>query len=157
LVAITSSPTGDYRNHFSLGEKTVISSRVSGGIMSSGAPYYERFYLGGNYSIRGFAEWSLSPAVGDDGYWLINTELRTPLIDSRRGQPKLTGLLFIDTGQGWQRGTDFKIEDVESAVGWGLRLRLPWVGTFGMDVGVPLSEGRTGDEFRVHGLLGFSF
>ncbi|UCG51862.1 MAG: BamA/TamA family outer membrane protein [Candidatus Latescibacterota bacterium] len=154
---IFSKATGDYRKHFALGKKTVISSRLSGGIISSGAPYYERFYLGGNYSIRGFAEWSLSPAVGDDAYWLTNIELRTPLIDSRRGQPKLTGLLFIDAGQGWQRGTDFSIDDVESAIGWGLRLRLPWVGTFGMDVGIPLSEGRTGDEFRVHGLLGFSF
>jgi outer membrane protein assembly factor BamA len=154
---IFSKAVGDYRKHFSLGKKTVFSSRIKGGFISGDAPYYARFFLGGNYTIRGFREWSLSPPGGDGRYWLVNAEFRTPLIDSRHGQPRLTGLLFFDAGQGWNSGDTYTIEDVESAVGYGVRLRLPWLGTLGTDVGIPLSEGRTGDEFRVHVLLGFSF
>jgi outer membrane protein insertion porin family len=154
---IFSKATGEYRKHFSLGAGRVFSSRIAGGVVTDGAPYYERFYLGGNYSIRGFAEWSLSPPGGDDAYWIMNAELRAPLVDSQRGQPKLAGLLFFDAGQGWRRADDEAARDVETALGYGLRLRLPWLGTLGLDVGVPLSEGRTGDEYRVHGLLGFSF
>jgi len=154
---IFSKAVGDFRKHVSLGKNRVFSSRVRGGIISGDAPYYARFFLGGNYTIRGFREWSLSPPDGDGRFWLVNAELRAPLVDSRRGQPRLTGLLFFDAGQGWNSGDGYSIDDVESAVGYGLRLRLPWLGTLGTDVGIPLSEGRTGDEFWVHVLLGFSF
>ena len=148
---------GDVRKHISLGNGTVWSSRAKAGWLTSGAPYYDRFYLGGNYSIRGFEEWSLSPAGGDDGFWLINTEIRTPLVGSRGPQPRLTGILFFDAGQGWQRGDTSSFRDLESAVGYGVRLGMPWLGTLGLDVGVPISEGRTGAPFRIHLLLGFSF
>jgi outer membrane protein assembly factor BamA len=154
---IFSKAVGDYRKHFSLGNKTVFSSRIKGGFISGDAPYYGRFFLGGNYTVRGFREWSLSAPGGDGRFWLVNAELRTPLVDSRQGQPRLTGLLFFDAGQGWNREDTYSLDDVESAVGYGLRLRLPWLGTLGTDIGIPLSEGRTGDEFRVHVLLGFSF
>ncbi len=148
---------GDVRKHISLGERTVWSSRMKVGAVTGDAPYYDRFYIGGNYTIRGFDEWSLSPAEGNDGFWLINTEIRTPLIGSHGPQPRLTGLFFFDAGQGWQRDESFSFRNVESAVGYGVRLGMPWLGTLGLDVGVPLSEGRTGDPFRIHLLLGFSY
>jgi outer membrane protein insertion porin family len=147
----------DIRSHIPVAGQTVFSSRVKAGFLSRGAPYYERFYLGGNYSVRGFEEWSLSPTEGDDGFWLINAELRAPLIPSRQQVPRLTGLIFLDAGQGWQRGESLSSHDIESAVGYGVRLRLPWLGTLGIDAGIPFSRGRTDENFRVHGLLGFSF
>jgi len=149
--------TGDVRKHISLGDGRVFSSHAAGGLLTNGAPYYDRFYIGGNYTIRGFEEWSLSSTEGDDGFWLVNAELRVPLAGSSRRQPKLTGLLFFDAGQSWRRGESLTASHVESALGYGVRLRLPWLGTLGFDAGVPLTEGRTGDPFRVHLLLGFSF
>ena len=149
--------TGDVRKHIPLGGGRVFSSRAAGGILTEGAPYYDRFYIGGNYTIRGFEEWSLSSTEGDDGYWLVNAEIRVPLAGASRQQPKLTGLLFVDAGQSWRRGESLTASGVESAFGYGLRLRLPWVGTLGLDGAVPMTEGRTGDPFRVHLLLGFSF
>jgi outer membrane protein insertion porin family len=149
--------TADFRRHFHLGGGWVSSTRMSGGIVSSRAPYFERFYIGGNYSIRGFRELSLSPTDGDTGYWMMSEELRWPLIGSGDGPPRLTGLIFFDIGQGWQQGQAIAADDIESAAGYGFRLRLPWIGTLGIDAGIPFTDGTTDDNFRVHGSLGFSF
>jgi outer membrane protein assembly factor BamA len=147
----------DTRRLFDLGEDRVLAGRVSGGVSSSGTPYYERFTLGGIYSIRGFRELSLSPTAADDAFWLASCELRFPLIASTDGSPRLSGLVFFDVGKGWQRGDTFSADDLQSAAGYGFRLRLPWLGTLGLDAGIPFSAGRTDENFRVHGSLGFSF
>ena len=147
----------DVRKLAHLGSDRVLSGRVNAGITTSGTPYYERFALGGIYSIRGFRELSLSPTAGDDGFWLAGCELRFPLIGSPDAPPRLSGLVFVEGGQGWQRGNALSTADIESAAGYGVRLRLPWLGMLGIDAGIPLSPGRTGDNFRVHGSLGFSF
>lgn len=152
----------DVRAHADLGDAWVISGRLNTGITTRGTPYYDRFYLGGIYSIRGFEEWSLSNTGGDDGFWLANLELRWPLAGTVRREapsepPRLSGLVFFDAGQGWRRDEKFSTSGVESAAGYGIRLRLPWLGTLGFDVGIPISNGRTDDPFRVHGSLGFSF
>lgn len=152
----------DVRGHVDLQDGWVLSGRLNAGITTRGTPYYDRFYVGGIYSIRGFEEWSLSQTDGDDGFWLTAIELRVPLagrarMQSSRSAPRLSGLVFFDAGQGWRRDEAFSTAGVESAFGYGVRLRLPWLGTLGFDVGIPISEGRTDDPFRVHGSLGFSF
>ena len=147
----------DSRKLVSLGGDLVLSGRLAAGIASRGTPYYERFTLGGIYSVRGFRELSLSSTEGDDGGWIACCELRFPLIPSVGAPPRLSGLAFFDSGMGWRRGTALSDTDIEVAVGYGVRLRLPWLGMLGLDVGIPLTEGRTGDNFRVHGALGFSF
>jgi outer membrane protein insertion porin family len=154
---IFTKATADVRRHFHLGNGWVSSTRISGGIVSSSAPYFERFYVGGSYSIRGFRALSLSPTDGDNGYWMASEELRWPLISSKGAPPRLTGLIFFDIGQGWQQGQAITANDIESAAGYGFRLRLPWIGTLGIDAGVPLTDGMTDDNFRIHGSLGFSF
>ncbi|MBN1165113.1 MAG: BamA/TamA family outer membrane protein [Candidatus Krumholzibacteriota bacterium] len=147
----------DFRRHLHRAGERVLSYRLHAGITSAGAPYYERFSLGGIYSLRGFREWSLSPARGDDGFWITSAEYRVPLIPSVQAPPRLAGLVFFDAGQGWQRGRALAIADLQSAAGYGIRLRIPWLGTLGIDTGIPLSRGRTGEKFYVHGSIGFSF
>lgn len=147
----------DLHKFISLGNRTVWASRVHVGMTESAAPFYDRFYVGGIYSIRGFRELSLSPTEGSEAFWLYSGELRFPLTRSGTGQPRLTGLLFFDAGQGWQWDENKPFDDVQSGVGYGVRLKLPWLGTLGLDAGIPLTPGRTGDPYRVHGSLGFSF
>jgi outer membrane protein assembly factor BamA len=147
----------DYRKLIDLGGNRVLAGRLSAGVTSTGTPYYERFAIGGIYSIRGFRELSLSPVSGDDGYWIASCELRFPLITSVAAPPRLSGLVFLDSGMGWRRDDTSTPETVEAAIGYGARLRLPWLGVLGVDVGIPLTEGRTGEKFQVHGALGFSF
>ncbi|NIM18673.1 MAG: BamA/TamA family outer membrane protein [Candidatus Latescibacteria bacterium] len=154
---IFSKVVADYRKHIHIKNEWTISARLNGGVTSRGTPYYERFYLGGIYSIRGFRELSLSRTTGDDGFWLGSAELRWPLVASPGKPPRLTGLVFIDAGQGWKRGEVFSSDTIESAVGYGIRIRLPWLGILGIDAGIPFTDGKTGESFRVHGSLGFSF
>ncbi len=147
----------DLRKFIRLGGRTVWASRAQVGMTEPEAPYYDRFYLGGMYSIRGFRDLSLSPTDGHQAFWFYSGELRFPLTLSGSGQPRLTGLVFWDVGQGWQWNEKGAFDDVQSGVGYGVRLKLPWLGTLGLDAGVPLTDGRTGDPFRVHLLLGLSF
>jgi outer membrane protein assembly factor BamA len=149
---------GDFRKHIGLGNWYVLSGRLAGGIVSKGTPYYDKFFLGGVYSVRGFRELSLSPPSGSDGFIIASNEFRFPLITSTANMPpRLTGLLFIDAGIGWERGKILKWSDIEAAAGYGVRLRLPWIGTLGFDVGIPFTESRTGDKFYINGCVGFSF
>ncbi len=149
---------GDYRRHIGFGKWNVLSSRLSAGIVSKGTPYYDRFFLGGMYSVRGFRGLSLSPPSGSDGFAITSSEFRFPLIASTGDiPPRLAGLVFIDAGIGWERGEPLSLSTLEAAAGYGVRLRLPWIGTLGLDMGVPFTDGRTGDRFYVHGCLGFSF
>jgi outer membrane protein assembly factor BamA len=135
----------------------VFSGRLAGGVVTTGTPYYDRFYIGGIYSIRGFAEWSLSAPGGDDGYWLTNLEMRWPLAGGAPSRPRVIGLVFVDAGQGYRRNKPFDSDDIYVGSGYGMRFRLPWVGILGFDVGIPLTDGRTDDPFRFHGSIGFSF
>ena len=65
-------------------------------------PVYERFYLGGLNSVRGFKYAKISPIdpltgdrIGGDKMWYSNTELVFPLLETQG----LMGALFFDTGQ----------------------------------------------------------
>ena len=147
----------DGRKYFHLRNGWVAAGRLAGGITTSGTPYYDRFYIGGIYSVRGFAEWSLSDPGGDDGYWLTNVDLRWPLAGGTPQLPRVIGLVFVDAGQGYRRNAPFRASDINVGAGYGLRFRLPWLGTLGFDVGIPLTTNRTGDPFRIHGSMGFSF
>jgi outer membrane protein insertion porin family len=153
---IFTKTTLDLRKHIRLRGSAVLSSHASGGYTTSETPYYENFYLGGNYSIRGFRNWSLSPTGGDNGYWMINEELRW-MLAGRPGNPRLIGLVFIDAGQGWRSGDTLSSDNIDVGAGYGLRLLLPWIGTLGMDVGIPVTTSPTTDAYQVHFLLGFSF
>ena len=65
-------------------------------------PVYERFYLGGLNSIRGFKYAKVSPIdpdsgdrIGGDKMWYTNTEIVFPLLETQG----LMGVLFFDSGQ----------------------------------------------------------
>ncbi len=65
-------------------------------------PVYERFYLGGLNSVRGFKYAKISPLdpitgerIGGDKMWYTNTEVVIPLLENQG----LLGVLFFDSGQ----------------------------------------------------------
>lgn len=100
-------------------------------------PVYERFYLGGLNSVRGFEYAKISPIdpvsgerVGGDKMWYTNTELIFPLLEAQG----IKGVLFYDAGQVFNDDEDWNVNDsAKSAVGFGVRwlspmgpLRLVW-------------------------------
>jgi len=96
-------------------------------------PVYERFYLGGLNSIRGFEFGKVSPTelndlggidrIGGDKMWYTNTEIIFPLLETQG----LRGVVFYDAGQvmnddeNWGEATD----NIKNAVGLGIRWLSP--------------------------------
>jgi outer membrane protein insertion porin family len=126
-------------------------------------PLFERYFLGGINSVRGFAERSLGPrdcdgsksnsggkcsaddVLGGSKAAVINTELLFPIAE----QYGLRGVAFFDMGNSFSDSFDFG--DLRRSVGVGAR----WMSPFGplrVELGFPLNK-QPGDETSV---LGFS-
>ncbi|MFO8048072.1 MAG: BamA/TamA family outer membrane protein, partial [Desulfosudaceae bacterium] len=98
-------------------------------------PDYERFYLGGMNSLRGF-DWHdiairkeyVTPYgvyINDEGgnkYVQFNAELRFPLFDEKIG---LVGLFFYDTGNVYEEGESIDLGGLRESAGFGVRWYSP--------------------------------
>jgi len=78
-----------------------------GGLGDGEVPLYERFFLGGPYSVRGFKSRSLSPKdpvtgelVGGNKELIVNFEYTFPLVS----EIGFKGVLFADFGNAWAQG-----------------------------------------------------
>jgi outer membrane protein assembly factor BamA len=88
-------------------------------------PMTERFFAGGSYSMRGFAQNAVGPIgpdlipTGGNALVIFNNELRAPLFG------RFDGVIFADIGNVYPRISDITFDFRESA-GVGLRVRTPW-------------------------------
>jgi outer membrane protein insertion porin family len=105
-------------------------------------PANERFFAGGDTTVRGFALDRLgTPATidangfptGGDGLLVLNAELRAPL----RGPLGVAG--FVDVGNVFLHVNDMDLGALRAAVGFGIRYRSP-IGPIRVDVGVKLDR-----------------
>jgi outer membrane protein assembly factor BamA len=105
--------------------------------------------------VRGFRDASLSGGEGARAIFATALEWRVPLLPRSDSDARVHGALFVDTGT-WI-DADGSSNDWATSVGWGLRVRLPWIQRLSIDMGVPLTPTVTGDPFWVHFGLGFGF
>ncbi len=92
-------------------------------------PLFERFFLGGPYSIRGFRSRELSPtdpntgeAIGGNKELVGNLEYLFPLV----GDIGFKGVLFFDAGNAWAQGSwPFKDQGLWASYGAGIRWYSP--------------------------------
>jgi outer membrane protein assembly factor BamA len=113
--------------------------------------FQNRFFAGGEYSVRGYDRDSLGPReqlgsitrpVGGEALMVLNQELRV------RVNETFTGLLFADAGNVWAAKADFG-SDLVTALGVGLRATTP-LGLLRLDVAHPLDPGPEDSEWTVH-------
>ena len=126
-------------------------------------PDWERFYLGGINSLRGFEWRDISPTetnadgietkVGGDKFIQINIELKHPLAKDAG----LWGVAFYDTGNVYNNDEDFDLSNMRASVGYGFRWYSP-VGPIRLEYGYILDpvpgEGKGGRwEFTMGGVV----
>jgi outer membrane protein insertion porin family len=94
-------------------------------------PDYERFYLGGANSLRGFDWRDVGPtgvnrydnevSIGGDKYLQFNIEYLVPLIE----KAGLMGVLFYDTGNAWAEDDPINLGNLRESTGVGIRWYSP--------------------------------
>ena len=122
-------------------------------------PIYERYRLGGIYTIRGFEAYTIGPkdpftgeVIGGDTMSILNLEMIIPVAS----EIKLKAVLFFDAGNSWNRESSFRGDDVRTSAGFGLRWVSP-VGPLRVEWGYNLrpkeGEQHSGWEFAVGALF----
>jgi outer membrane protein insertion porin family len=90
-------------------------------------PDYDRFFLGGINSLRGYEREELSPLdengnlIGGDKFVQFNFELIFPLIKD----VGLDGLIFYDTGDVYTEDQDVELDSLRESVGFEFRWNSP--------------------------------
>lgn len=143
----------DVRRYQSIIKDWIIAARLRGGWIDDDAPFYEKFYLGGPNSVRGYKDRSLNPLGYASRLVQGGVELRFPLTHGNFPRHFLTGILFYDIGEAWSEPDEFDSKTLESSLGYGLRLNLPVIGLLRLDFAYPIPD----YELRVHLSLGHTF
>jgi outer membrane protein assembly factor BamA len=138
-----------------LGSKGALALRARGIYTDPATPYHLRPIFGGFDTIRGFRDASLSGPNGARALWQANAELRFALTPRPGPDARVLGVVFGELGDHWNESGEH--QGVSVGVGYGLRVRVPWIQIFGIDVGIPLTPTKTGDPFWIHATLGMSF
>jgi outer membrane protein insertion porin family len=143
----------DANHYFPVFLDTIFHLHAQAGyVMENGGdriPPFERFYLGGMNSVRGYEERSISPLYNDkdasEGYdegeekggnksFFVNFEYLVPL----NKEMGLLGLVFFDAGNSWDE--DERVDfDLYKSVGAGVRWYSP-LGPLRLEYGYPLDE-----------------
>jgi outer membrane protein insertion porin family len=144
-----------------LGWKTVLATRLKIGTGDSfgslrNYPLFDRFFIGGEGSVRGWRYWMLGPHTPDDtpigGLSDIegSLELRRPIWQ------KLSGAIFLDSGQLSTHAYDIPIEDLDFSAGPALSYNTP-VGPIRIDLGIPFQKPRGQTQWQVYFSIGQYF
>ncbi|MDY6987971.1 MAG: outer membrane protein assembly factor BamA [Thermodesulfobacteriota bacterium] len=119
-------------------------------------PLWERFYLGGMGSVRGYDWRDISPKDPDTGdetggnkMLQFNVEFMFPLIK----ESGLQGVLFYDTGMAYDNGEKMDIGELRMSIGYGVRWYSP-IGPIRLEYGHILDDkegkrGKGGFEFTM--------
>jgi outer membrane protein insertion porin family len=135
-----------------------IADSLSGGDV----PFYDRYYLGGLYSLRGFKYRNIAPRdpnyypgnpdgipaepIGGDSYWMGSVEYSLPIFEKDNG-PGVRFAMFYDVGSVGE-GTYSFSGNFDDNWGVGLHINIPKLGPLRLEYGVPINHdqynGRSG-------------
>jgi outer membrane protein insertion porin family len=140
-----------------VGGRTGVGEGFSGGDV----PFYDRYYLGGLYSLRGFKFRNVAPRqgntpglsveepIGGDTYWFGSAEYSLPLYE--KGELSLRYAVFYDIGCVDAKSYSYSLNFLDDW-GMGLRFNIPRLGPIRFDYGIPLRKDRFntgGAQFQI--------
>ena len=124
------------------------------------APIYERYFLGGSGTLRGFPYREVSPVdshdreIGGQSMSAFTVEVSHPIWNFIRGA------VFADAGGVSKDVFDFGFDHFNIGVGYGLRLKMPMVPVpIKLDLAYPIlnNQDNVKSRLRFHFNMGFSF
>jgi len=132
-----------------------IADSLSGGDV----PFYDRYYLGGLDSLRGFKYRNISPRdtsyyainpavlpqnepIGGDSYWFGSVEYTLPIFEKENG-PGVRFALFYDIGAVGAGPYSFS-GNFDDNWGVGLHINIPKLGPLRLEYGIPIHH----DQFN---------
>ena len=126
---------------------------------SENVPVYERYFMGGSNSVRGFEYRSIGPTVngcnvGGNTMLLLTAEVSHPIWGPLRGAA------FVDAGNVWDDTYELSFSDINVGVGYGIRLKLPMLkAPLKLDLAYPVvkNQDNVSRKFRIHFNVGFTF
>jgi outer membrane protein insertion porin family len=120
-------------------------------------PIFDRYFLGGANTLRGFAFRQVSPKdingepIGGNTYVNATAEYSVPIIE------RVRGAMFFDIGNVYQDAYDFTFSNLESDAGIGVRLNLP-IGPLRLDYGYPImTDSTSGHTGKIQFSVGYQF
>ena len=134
--------------------------RISGESESGMVPIYERYFLGGGDTLRGFPYRKVGPedrnedVYGGQSMVLANVEVTHPIWDFIRGAA------FIDAGGAFKREWDVDFDKINMGAGYGLRVKLPHFDSpIKLDLAYPILNNQDGvdSKLRFSFSLGFAW
>ena len=151
----------DHRTLLALGARAGIIHSLEDKTGPAEIPIDERFFNGGNSTVRSFAERDLGPKdhghpIGGEFFSIFNVEYTFPIYG------EILGAVFFDAGNLLPNSTDpFEsvsagFEEMRYAVGVGLRYKLP-IGPVRLDYGYNPDKRADEDVGAFHFSFGFAF
>ncbi len=120
-------------------------------------PLFDRYFLGGANSLRGFTYGSVGPKdvngqpVGGNTTVNAMAEYSIPVVE------RVRVAVFFDIGEVERNSYSFSVSDIKSDAGLGVRLNLP-VGPLRLDYGYPIqTDSQTGKTGKIQFSSGFQF
>ncbi len=131
-----------------IGGRVGVADSLGGGDV----PFYDRYYLGGMYSLRGFTYRNIAPRepfdptapnvptepIGGDSDWFGSLEYSIPIFE-KDGGVGLRFALFYDIGAVSASSYSFSTSYSDNW-GLGVRLNIPHLGPLRLDYGIPISH-----------------
>jgi outer membrane protein insertion porin family len=140
---------GFFKGHvLELGGKASVAQSISGGDV----PFYDRYYLGGLYSLRGFKYRNVSPReqtspstigivnepIGGDTSWFGSATYSIPIFE-KEGGVGLRFELFYDIGAVGVDSYSFS-GNYDDNWGAGILLNIPHLGPLRLEYGIPINH-----------------
>jgi outer membrane protein insertion porin family len=145
---------------------------VADSLNSSDVPFYDRYYLGGLYSLRGFKFRNIAPRdpnyypgnpagmpsepIGGDTFWFGSLEYTLPIFEKDNG-PGVRFAMFYDVGAVYENSYSTSGDNWDDDWGLGLHINIPKLGPLRLEYGIPIHHDQyNGASGRFQFGVGFS-
>ncbi len=122
-------------------------------------PVYDRFFLGGINSVRGFRYGTISPVDPNTGERIGGTRMAYIQVENRFPISRsifLYGVVFFDAGEVWTAEEGFSTNEIKKSVGFGFRWLSP-IGPFRLEWGFNIDrkpgEDKSNFNFQIGGFF----